>query len=415
MKEKMSRKGTYELVLRRAEDYRKASRQGRSEILDSLERDTGYDRKTLIRLMKKARLEPERLRNVIGGKAKSLGHDARGRPRKYPPVIGDILWDIRENYSPRSSPLLLCSYIRKNMDKLVQAKVIPPDPEVKGYLMDISPSTVYRLLSHRERIGWPWLVIPRGKGGRRRKRFPYAVDVQREPGPGNVQADTAEHCGGNHAGNFGRTLTIVDLEVGWVLLSATLGASARDFKEMISRSFQRYPVRIKSLQIDGGPEFANSILEEYAKQRGIELLSSRPYHKNDQAHVEERQLHVVRSFVGRDRIDTQAEIEVLGWLYRNLELLLNLFTPRLMAKAIVETETGRRKRIYDEPKTPLERLLPYLPEDKARELVELRDSLNPVFLMKEINRARKTLYELMREKGSRVGTLPLARRGSKKH
>ena len=188
-----------------------------------------------------------------------------------------------------------------------------------------------------------------------------------------------------------------------------------DFKEMISRSFQRYPVRIKSLQIDGGPEFANSILEEYAKQRGIELLSSRPYHKNDQAHVEERQLHVVRSFVGRDRIDTQAEIEVLGWLYRNLELLLNLFTPRLMAKAIVETETGRRKRIYDEPKTPLERLLPYLPEDKARELVELRDSLNPVFLMKEINRARKTLYELMREKGSRVGTLPLARRGSKKH
>ena len=193
---------------------------------------------------------------------------------------------------------------------------------------------------------------------------------------------------------------MVDLETGWIMLSAALGISAHEFRDMISKCFQRYPVRVKSLQIDGGPEFMNKTLEAYAKQRGITLVASRPYCKNDQANVEERQLHVVRSFVGRDRIDTQAELQVLIELYKDLELLLNLFTPQVRTKALVETSTGRKRRVYDEPKTPLQRLLPHLPDEKARELLELRDSLNPVLLMQRIKKARMTLYHLLKQKRS---------------
>ncbi|MEO0146514.1 MAG: transposase, partial [candidate division WOR-3 bacterium] len=105
---------------------------------------------------------------------------------------------------------------------------------------------------------------------------------------------------------------------------------------------------------------------------------SRPYKSNDQAHVEERHNHVVRAFVGRDRLDTQAELDVLLRLYENLELLLNLFTSTRRSMLKVRTKSGRLMSVYDQPQRPLKRLLPYLPEETAKELLELRQRLKPL-------------------------------------
>lgn len=394
----MSRKSTYELVLRRARDYWKAlTRKGKSLILDQLEKDTGYSRKTLIRLLKKAKLCPEQLMDTVKGKP--VGK--RGRPRKYDPRIGPILWRIVDEASVRTSPVILVEEIKENMDKLLRRGVVPHEPRIIEQLLCLSPSSAYRLLGSAEGVMGPLIrTKPYPKAHKAlRSRIPYAIATDRDDDPGHLQADTCEHSGGFHEGLYIHTLTITDIRKGWVMLSAALGLSAEGFKELISQCLRRYPVKVRTFQTDGGPEFLNNVLEDYTKRRGIRFITSRPYKSNDQAHVEERHNHVVRAFVGRDRLDTQAELAVLLELYENLEPLLNLFTPTRRSIGRVRTRTGRLRSVYDKPQTPLMRLLPHLPEDVAQELLELRERLNPVDLKREIKRLQRLLGELtMRKK-----------------
>ena len=406
----MSRKATYELALRKAEAYRRASGQERSIILTQMEQDTGYDRKTLIRLMKKARLYPEELRQAIEGKKGSPSSRGRGRPRKYGPRIRDILWDIRDNASIRSSPLLLVAYIRANMDKLTKARLVPDEPGLKDQLVTLSPSTAYRLLKEKDRImGLDSRPRPYHHNPMR-ARIPYAINVPRDEEPGHLQADSCVHSGGLHNGTFIHSLTITDLRTGWVMLGADIGLSADGFRELISKCLSRYPVKVKTFQTDGGPEFLNNLLEDYTKRRGIRFIASRPYKSNDQANVEERHHHIVRAFVGRDRLDTSAELVILEELYGNLELLLNLFTPTLLCQEKVRTDSGRLRRKYGEPLTPLQRVLPYLPREKAQELLALREQLNPVDLRKEVKRLQNSLFDLLTAKEKRAWKdIPLRR------
>lgn len=390
----MSRKATYELVLRKAEAYRKASRKERSTMLTQMKEDTGYDRKTLIRLMKRARLYPEELRS-----SRPLS-DGRGRPRKYGPMIRDILWRIVDEASLRTSPIILVESIRTNMDKLIEKGVVPRDPILIKLLMGLSPSTAYRLIKEAESVMGALLrTKPYPKAHKAlRARVPYAIATDRDDNPGHLQADSCEHSGGFHEGHYIHSLIITDIRKGWTLLSADLGLSAESFKELISRCLSRYPVKVRTFQTDGGPEFLNHILEDYTRRRGILFIASRPYKSNDQAHVEERHHHVVRAFVGRDRLDTQAELAVLRELYENLEPLLNIFTPTRRGTSKVKTRSGRLRSIYDKPRTPLERLLPHLHEEEARELLRLRDQLNPVDLKREVKRLQGLLGELLMAK-----------------
>ncbi len=336
---KMSRKATYELVLRRAEEYCKAkTRMEKSLILDQLEKDTGHGRKTLIRLLKRAKLYPEQLRDTVKGKP--IGK--RGRPRKYDPQIGPILWKIVDEDSVRTSPVMLVEAIKENMDKLIQRGIVPHEPRIIEQLLCFSPSSAYRLLGSAESVIGPLRrtkPYPKSHKGLR-ARIPYAIATERDDDPGHFQADTCEHSGGFHQGLYIHTLTITDIRKGWILLSAALGLSAEGFRELISHCMRRYPVKVRTFQTDGGPEFLNNILEDYTRRRGIRFITSRPYKSNDQAHVEERHNHVVRAFVGRDRLDTQAELAVLLELYKNLELLLNLFTPTRRSIGKVRTRTG---------------------------------------------------------------------------
>lgn len=396
----MSRRSTYELILRRARDYLNArTRKGKGLILDEMEKTTGYDRKTLIRLFNMAKLNPEKLRCILKGKPISK----KGRPRKYDSQIGLLLWRIADEGSVRTSPILFVSDLRENMDKFIQKGIIPRDQALIKQLLSLSPSTAYRLLRSAESTMGP---ISRTKPYPKthkslRARIPFAIATERDGEPGHLQADTCEHSGGFHEGRYIHSLTITDIRTGWTLLSANLGLRADDFKELISKCLSRYPVKVRTFQTDGGPEFLNNILEDYTRRRGIRLIASRPYKSNDQAHVEERHNHVVRAFVGRDRLETQAELDVLLDIYENLELLLNLFTSTRRSMGRVRTRTGRLRSVYDKPQTPLKRLLPYLHENVAQELLELRDGLNPVDLKREIRRLQRLLGELVSERRRR--------------
>ena len=298
------------------------------------------------------------------------------------------------------------------MDKLLQKGIIPYEPKLIDLIKNLSLSTAYRLLRSAEStIGPISRIKPYPKAHKAlRTRIPYAIATERDNEPGHLQADTCEHSGGFHEGRYIHTLTITDIRTGWTLLSAGLGLSAEGFKELISKCLSRYPVRVKTFQTDGGPEFLNNLLEDYTKRRGIRFIASRPYKSNDQANVEERHHHIVRAFVGRDRLDTSAELVILEELYRNLELLLNLFTPTLLCQEKVRTDSGRLRRKYGEPLTPLQRVLPYLTREKAQELLALRERLNPVELRKEVKRLQNTLFDLLTAKEKRAWKdIPLRR------
>lgn len=132
------------------------------------------------------------------------------------------------------------------------------------------------------------------------------------------------------------------------------------------------------------------------QEKGDKVHSLKAIQKsNDQAHVEERHKHVVRAFVGMDRLGTQAELAILLELYENLELLLNLFTPTRRSIGRVRTSSGRLRSVYDKPRTPLMRLPPNLPEEVAQGLLELRERLDLVELKREIRRLQGLLGELM--------------------
>ncbi|MEO0257311.1 MAG: hypothetical protein ABIM74_08485 [candidate division WOR-3 bacterium] len=248
---RMSRRATYELVLRRAKDYWNAkTRKGKSLILDELERATEYHRKTLMRLMKKAKLNPEKLRDAVKGKPMAK----RGRPRKYDPHIGMVLWRIADEGSVRTSPVLFVSDIRENMDKFLEKGIVPREEKLIRELLSLSPSTAYRLMRAAERVMGPirrTKLYPRAHKSLI-ARIPYAIATERDGEPGHLQADTCEHSGGFHEGRYIHTLTITDIRTGWTLLSANLGLRAEDFKELISKCLRRYPVKVKTFQTDGG-------------------------------------------------------------------------------------------------------------------------------------------------------------------
>jgi len=264
--------------LRRVEAYRKARRKEKGLILDQLEKDTGYDRKTLIRLLKRASLYPERMRESIRPRKERPHGDPRGRPRKYDHQrIGGIIRRIAEESSLRSSPLILVEFIRRNTDKLLERGIIPNDPEIIGHLRSISPSSLYRFLREAEmRCGTLTRTrsYPKSHKGLR-ARIPYAITVERDNEPGHLQGDSCEHSGGLHEGLYIHTLTITDIRTGLVMLAAQLGLSAEGFKEMISSCLSRYPVKVKTFQTDAGPEFLNRVLEDYTRRRGIKFIVSR--------------------------------------------------------------------------------------------------------------------------------------------
>jgi hypothetical protein len=271
--------------------------------------------------------------------------------------------------------------------------------EVKVLLLEISASTVDRLLRpHRS-------PLQRGLSSTRpsliKNRIPLKLlegDIEM---PGYFEADTVAHCGNSLAGEFGNSLTMTDLCSGWTENRAMWTKTAEKVVGQFKDIEERLPFAMIGVATDNGTEFLNDELLEYLKKREapVNMVRRRPYKKNDNAHVEQKNWTHVRQLFGYDRVDDPALIPLMNEIYRAYwNPLQNYFTPVLKLTS-KERIGGRVKKVYDEPKTPYNRLLEstyVLNRDKAI----LKDNFktkNPIYLKKEMDKKIKAFFELVDE------------------
>ena len=217
-------------------------------------------------------------------------------------------------------------------------------------------------------------------------------------GPGYGQVDTVVHSGESLQGDMIYTVNYTDIKTFWVSLAAQWNKGQTNTRNSLESITQRTPFPVRGFHPDTGSEFINYHIKEWCDEEHIELTRSRPYHKNDNAYVEQKNGHVVRRFLGYNRFDNYVLVGLLNKLYIDLELYLNHFVPG--RKCIEKYRVGSRyRRKYDKAATPYSRVLACKQiDDKVKEkLIAIHKKVNP---MKLLNKIDKQIQRIKRLQGN---------------
>ncbi len=362
--------------------YRAADRKGRGELLKDMEEMTGLHRKSLIRLLSEGSLERR----------------PRGKQRGwvYGPEVEDVIrviWES-EDYicAERLTPSLLCM-----AQQLARFGELQLNAEIETKLAQISESTVLRLLT-KLRQDTPRLPR-RGpeQANRVAREIPMGRIAWQTQEPGHFEVDLVHHCGESAAGEYVHTLQMVDVATGWSERVGVLGRGQRAMEGGFGRILERVPFPILHLHPDNGPEFLNGHLIRFFGEEivGLSLSRSRPYHKNDNRFVEQKNYTLVRSYLGYRRMDSCSQLVAVNALYEKMWLYYNLFQPvmRLVSKEVVGQ--NRIKRKWDEAKTPYQRVLErgVLSQEQRERLSCLYARTNPRKLRREIHETIEGLWD----------------------
>jgi hypothetical protein len=217
---------------------------------------------------------------------------------------------------------------------------------------------------------------------------------------GNLQMDFVLHCGRSLAGEYLNTMSVVDIASGWWEGEPQMGRSQKASEESFDRLRRRFPFRVREAHPDNDSALLNELLWNYCHKWRIAMSRSRPYEKNDNAWVEQKNWTHVRKLVGYRRYDTAAEQELLRELYRRWADYQNFFQPVMKLKEKTR-EGGKVHRVYDEAKTPYQRVLASgVLNRKQREQLEVRyQALNPAALWRQIQGLRDRLFDLVEAQG----------------
>lgn len=351
--------------------YLKTPKKIRGKILDSLVLATGYHRTYASWLL----LHPPVSQRK---KLKRIGVS------KYE-VIASPLRKIY-GFSNFASGKRLVGMIPSYVETLTRDKELSVTEKQQELLFSVSAATIDRLLKEERKK-----VFGKGKtttkpGTLLKHQIPIHVFTkwdERKPGFGEI--DLVAHCGVSVKGDFAYTLDCIDLDTNWDECCAFLGRGQHSTREALKTIRERLPFDLLGIDSDNGEEFINWHLFRWCKEEAINFSRGREYHKNDQAHVEEKNWSVVRRYTGYKRYDTEEQVVLLNKLYGVLRLYFNFFqaTLRLERKERVH---GKVKRIYPKAKTPYQRVLehPNIPEENKEALRKQYQSLNPAKLLRQI-------------------------------
>lgn len=372
----MSMQAKKELVHRMRWQYLEANRNGKTEIINAIIAATGYHRKYAMTVLRK---QPKRLQ-VLREPARRYDEDVRSA------LI--MIWNAANKICSKRLVPFLPEFI-EILDRFGHLNV---SSDVKGKLLAVSPATVDRLL-RQERA-----KHPRGRATTRPgnllkqqikiRTFAEWNDVE----PGFFEADLVAHCGDHVDGSFLNTLVLIDISTCWIELAPLLRKCDADVTAALNAIRAVMPMLMLGLDTDNGSEFINHELFEYCEREKITFTRSRPYKKNDQAHVEQKNGSVVRRTVGYDRFEGVTSWNCLMNLYRVLRLYINFFQPS--CKLVKKERIGSRvKKIYDTARTPYQRVLnaPQVSADSKRKLKELYEALDPLVLFEQIGQLQRLL------------------------
>jgi hypothetical protein len=273
----------------------------------------------------------------------------------------------------------------------------------EAQLLRISPRTLDRALADKKR-GLRRRLYGRTKPGTLlRHQIPIKCEHWDVKTAGHLELDTVSHCGGNGEGLFAYSFNLTDIGSTWVETRSVLGKGEVGIVKAFSEMSEVLPFKVRDIDSDNGSEFINHNLYGYCHDREIGFTRGRPYKKDDNAHIEQKNWTHVRKLIGWDRYETPESVAALNDLYANeLRLYMNLFQPSV--KLIRTVRKGSRKiRRYDQPRTPLDRLaeMPGADRQKVEQLLPLRSRLDPFALSKIIRRKLERIWE-MRHTGKRT-------------
>jgi hypothetical protein len=367
--------------------YKKVSKPFRARILDEFCQVCNYNRKYAIRL----------LNGPAPQKPKPIGR--KGRPTTYGAKVISALTAIWE---AAGYP---CSVRLKALLPLWQPwaiKRLGLTAQVQKQLLRISPPTIDRRLKGK-RSQLKKRLYGRTKPGTLLKHhIPIKTDSWDVKSPGFTEIDLVSHSGNSASGEFLHSLNVTDIHSTWVESRAVMGKSQIGVLSAMQDIERSLPFKLLGIDSDNGSEFINYHLKTFCEQNQIQFTRGRPYKKDDNAHIEQKNYTHVRKILGYLRYDSGPVQTAINELYQNeLRIFQNLFLPAM--KLIKKSRIGSKlKRSYDKPQTPLERVLncPQADPLKVQRLKRLRDQTDPFELAKRIEQKLERIFEMANQRVS---------------
>lgn len=381
MKEKQSLSWTIRIR------YKKSSKKEKGRILDEFTASTGYNRSYA--------------RRILGSLRKK-----QGRKRKYKPR--DRTYDISVFYPLRKVWIAadgICGqrlkpFIPEMLTSLEKHKEIKVNKQQKQKLLNISSATIDRMLKATRRQYQLKGKATTKPGSLLKSTIPIRTFAQwDENRPGFMEADLVALCGETVKGEYINALNLIDVFSGWESLEAVMGKGQYSIHCAVDRIKNRLPFPLLGLDSDNGTEFINWILKRYCEEHKITFTRIRPYRKNDNCFVEQKNYTVVRRFLGYARLDTDKQLEIIKEVLKLVEVYVNFFQPSMKQKN--KQRVGSQvKKSYDIAKTPYQRIKEsnMLKKDHVRQLQELYENLNPMELKRKINKLTQKLNKTLRYK-----------------
>ena len=365
--------------------YQKADRAGKSRILDEFCQVARYHRKYALRLLNGPPLDqrPRRRRRRAATYSAAVlsALEAIWAAAGYP-------WSVRLK---ALLPIWL-PWARRRF-RLTAG--------VERQLLRISPRQIDRRLRPRKHLLKKRLYGRTKPGSLLKHHIPLRTDRWNVTTPGFTEVDLVAHSGNCGEGEFAHSLNLTDIHTTWVETRAVLGKSQVQVQQALEELRVALPFRLQGIDADNGSEFINLHLYRYCQQQLIQFTRGRPYKKDDNAHIEQKNWTHVRKLMGYSRFDSAEAVQAMNVLYRqDLRLLQNLFLPSV--KLVRKERVGSRvRRRYDRPQTPFERVLacPEADPQACARLKLLRDRLDPFELSQRIDRQIERLQKLANHSG----------------
>lgn len=377
--------------------YRRAGKEEKRRILDEFCSNCGYHRKYAIRLLngappdRKPERPPRRRRKVSYGAQVISILEAVWEAADYP-------WSLRlKALLPQWMP-----WIRRRFR---------PRPEIAEQLLRISPRAIdYRLRSRKH------MLRKRIYGGTKpgtllKQHIPVKTDRWNVQVPGFTEIDLVSHSGTSAAGDCCHSLNLTDIYSTWVETRAVLGKGQEGVRQVLEEIRQALPFPLRGIDSDNGTEFINAHLYDYCRTRAIQFTRGRPYKKDDNAHIEQKNWTHVRRLLGYARYDSQVAVKTINDLYANeIRLFRNLFLPSVKLQRKIRVGS-RTRRIYGPPQTPFARVCasPTADPQRIAELKRQQKDLDPFQLSRTIQAKLERIFQLSRELAGRGKTAATVR------
>lgn len=390
----MSEKSIVEYTTKMRERYaRMTGRRAKIKLLDELVAVTGWERKHANKV-------------ILGQKRKSGSKGQRGAPQQYDEAVVEAL---------KSCWLVMDQPCGKRMKDMlpIWVKYLEVSAEVRQQLKAISAASIDRYLKEYKVSAGKKVRPPKPASG-----VKSLVEIRAESWdacePGWTEVDTVAHCGGDMSGSFIWTLTSVDVASGWTELRAIWNRGQQASLQGLESIYEEQPFKLLGLDSDNGGEFLNYFVYDWLKKKGIHQTRSRPYFKNDQAYVEQKNYTHVRGFLGYDRLYHQEQLTELNELLKLWSLWKNLYNVTMKQESRIREGSKYVRRHAKTSHTPAQRLLMSgkLSNEHIAIIEHQLEVNNPFQMRAEIGRREDAFWTKRAELIKHENEEPLASEGS---